>query len=111
MLWRIYYEDGTTFSNADGQPWESPVWGVVAVTQQTKQQFDDILARGEPWYIYRSDLGYWMEIDNTGLIDQLVHYGHEIQAVRPGRYVPKPVFMAIVRRAQAEIDTWQVKAD
>lgn len=29
--WRIYYADGSTFSNEDGEPWDAPGWGAQVI--------------------------------------------------------------------------------
>lgn len=85
VQWKIWYEDGTTFTSAQGDPKDSPTHGVIAVAQADNWLGHEVIT-GE-WYIYRDDVQKWMFCDSFGVKDQMIHYGHVISAVRPGRYV------------------------
>ena len=92
LAWRVWYEDGSTFSNTDGMPEDSPAWGVVAIAQRTEGAYQDALYSGVPWYCFRTDVGYWVEVDNTGYLDLMVHNAKSVSVVRPGRYIARDVF-------------------
>jgi len=98
--WRLYYEDGSTFSSDDGPPWQSPAWGCVLVTQ--KVPGDESLHLSFPHYLHRTDLDQWINVDDAGLIDQLAHYGHLIDCYRPGRMLPTAAWKAVVARGNAD---------
>ena len=83
--WRLSYEDGRTFSNEDGEPWESPYLGVMLLDQPGHDE--DILATSD-YLIFRSDVGRWMEVDISGLFDQLTTYGRFITCFRRTRRLP-----------------------
>lgn len=93
MNWRIYYDDGTTFSNDDGLPEDAPGYGVLAITQDGE---DEILA-SQDFYIYRSDYGCWIEVKTEGLIDHIVTAAHLVRAVKAGRTVPKSVYKDVTK--------------
>jgi len=99
--WRIYYEDGSTFSSEDGAPETSPPWGVVAIGQRTEKKYQDALYSGSSWYVYRTDHGFWMELDETGYLDCMAHHAKDVSAVRPGRYIRRDVFRATMKAVEA----------
>jgi len=84
-LWsfKIVYENGDIYTSLDGLPKDAPNWGVLAIAQPNVD-YRDILWN-EYVYIYRTDRGFWTGHDRGGLIDQLVHFAHLIEAVRFGR--------------------------
>ena len=87
--WKLVYEDGSEFTNLDGEPWESPPWGVIFVVQPGR--FEDMLrgkGLGKGYYYFRSDYGRWCFCDDVGMYDQLSHYAHVITAWRFGRNMP-----------------------
>lgn len=102
MDWRIWYEDGSTFTNADGPPEASPPWGVIAIGQRTHGRYQDALYSGVPWYVFRADEGYWCEYDDGGFLDCMVHRAKDVTAVRFGRYTRRDRFQAVMR----EVGEW-----
>jgi hypothetical protein len=100
LEWRLYYEDGSIFSNEDGPPEASPAWGVVVIAQRVGKQHNNILWSGVPWNVYRTDLGFWTELDDIGFHDILVNKAHLVSAIRPGRYMQTDRFMSIVKQAE-----------
>ncbi len=107
LEWRLYYEDGSTFGSNDGGPDESPVWGIVVIGQRTGDQYDKVLCSGVPWYVFRSDLGFWQELDVVGFHDVLFNNAHNVAAVRPGRYVPSDKFKESWKRAREWVNVSQ----
>ena len=101
MRWRIYYADGSTFSSDEGEPKDSPPWGAVLVTQRDVPGMD--VLSGEPFFVHRADLDLWLKVDEVGLMDQMAHFAHVIDCVRPGRWAPVPEWKAICRRADEEL--------
>lgn len=102
--WRMYYEDGSTFSDTDGAPHESPEWGTVVI-----RDGDEVLfGANADYFLFRSDLGRWHQVGETevegsvsvGLIDHLTHYGHLITCVRPARWTAmNDTYKALYARA------------
>lgn len=91
--WLIYYDDGTVFSSEDGEPWESPGYGVLAVLQDR----ENTVLCSQDFYIYRKDYGCWIEVHIEGLIDHLVTNAPDVLAVRAGRTVPLSVFKSVLK--------------
>lgn len=101
--WRLYYDDGSTFSDGDGAPHDSPPWGVVAVSQPDAPNGSRELLGNGDYYLYRKDIGLWHEVATDGLPDHLAHFGHLMSCVRPGRWMPNRVeWVKIVERMRAE---------
>ena len=103
--WKIYYNDGSTFSNEDGPPEMAPCTGVLAVAFFNLDNRREIAASKDfYWYdetpIYKDEAGgTWYAGDISGF------YQHMF---RPGKKIMK--FGAIVhdviwRRRLAEIIT------
>jgi len=101
VMWTLYYDDGMTFTSGDGPPEASYPWGVVFVTQPGVNSRD--LVWGLDYLIYRTDLGHWTGHDLIGLVDQLTHFAHKIEAVRPGREMDTDTLKAMIRVATLEM--------
>ena len=116
MKWRIYYGDGSTFSNQDGTPEDAPIANVQVIVQPH-------LMSGRYWqtmcdyYVYWSD--HWVGTDIAGVLDFLVdsgllQWGSEIDAavivqravntglVKLGRTLEKKRYYAILKQANAD---------
>jgi hypothetical protein len=102
MKWRIYYADGTTFDNTQGEAWEAPALGVQVIWQLVPE---DILIHGSGsaghselgWFSYRHDWG-WDIHDMIGLINYFITYKRP-QAVLMGSTIPTDKFQEILKQA------------
>lgn len=83
MEWKIFYEDGSTFSNLDGFPEEAPAFGVVGIACQP-------------------DL--WGCGDFVGLIDYLAHSPGYYKVVRFGRLVANDVYDRVIKACRDDPD-------
>jgi hypothetical protein len=72
---------------------------VVAIAQRVGAEYDNVLCSGVPWYVYRTDHGFWMELDQVGFHDILVNHADAVSAVRPGRYIRTDRFKEIMAAA------------
>jgi hypothetical protein len=95
-MWTLYYEDGSTFTSAEGEPNDSSEWGVVCITQNVPNR--DVVWN-ENYYIYRTDRGYWTGHDLIGFVDQQVHFAPYIICVRVGRDGDTTEFKRILKEA------------
>lgn len=79
LRWKIYYVDGSTFSNQDGSPEDAPGWGVVAVIQE-----DDVTGvqvhHQHDFYCFAFEFGGWYALD---------YFGFAQYASRPGLKIVK----------------------
>ena len=72
MKWKIYYEDGTTFSDQDGKPKDAPGWGVQTIVQPHIESGRYLLPPYD-YYLYRDSR--WIGVDVAGLTDHLLKLG------------------------------------
>jgi len=100
MKWRLYYEDGSTFSDLDGAPHDSPPWGVVALAQP---DIDPPITVNADYYLWRPDLNQWLECGTDGLDDHVCHFGHLIQCVRKTRWITTIDFKRIWAQARTDL--------
>ncbi len=102
MKWRVYYVGGATFSNEDGDVWQAPGYGVMAVCQpepdvglETLHAFD--------YYIFMR--GQWRGLSgHDGLLDHMTAHAKEVQAVIAGRQVPRQEYQDVMRIALHDPD-------
>ena len=99
----MWYEDGRVFLWKDGEPWESPVFGLEVIAQRT-QEYPEIIASGDPFVIYRTDWGCWQECDHAGYWDMMLNNAQHVVAVRWGRMIKKSHFHALYQEARAWLD-------
>lgn len=91
IVWRIYYENGSSFDDSRGGPSDAPAQGVIAIQQRTgcEHHPNEILKSGEArlygedWMWWRPDLAQWMQGERDGLLDQVMNCG--AVAVKQGR--------------------------
>jgi hypothetical protein len=99
--WKLWYEDGSTFSSDQGEPNDSPVSGLLAVGQPGVDYKDVVW--NENFYIYRRDHGYWSGHDVFGLVDQVTHFAPVIGCVRAGRDTANSTMKGVARAATIEV--------
>lgn len=93
MDWRIYYDNGNTFSNEGGNPEQAPKRGVLIIVQRDAETGRSF------WKEY--DFYWWLESwvggDLAGLLDYLSNCDKAI--VLQGRTVSDKIYRDAVRRA------------
>lgn len=69
IAWRIYYADGSTFSDRDGRVEDAPGWGVIIIAQQdmTPQPYNigRLYRFGKDFYCWELGRG-WTGRDSNG---------------------------------------------
>lgn len=109
LEWRIYYDDANTFDNLDGEPWEAPGRGVVAVVQvdQSPVMYNvgRRVYREHNWYWYHKEWGTWFGSTTAGLLDQLTSdQTNNICAIKQGRWVADKIYREIMNCAENDPD-------
>lgn len=109
LRWRIYYGDGSTWSDRDGPPEQSPALDVQVIVQMDPTR---VLLHGgssNPFngYFWFED-GLWTIGDLFGLWDYLARPGWKI--VRFGRSIDTAQFHETVKRVVADPDFPKPKA-
>jgi len=94
--WLILYENGTTFSDADGPPEAAPVLGVLGLVQRYPWADQQLISH--TYRIFRRDLGCWIEVQWDGLIGQCLTHCRDMQAVVMGETTSKQGFLDAMRR-------------
>jgi hypothetical protein len=97
MRWRIYYGDGSTFCDRDGDQWKAPATGVQVVAVEIRGHVQ--LCHGKNVYIWRD--GLWIGCDEAGFYDYLMT-PPEPKRVLFGRSIRTDSFWKIVERASKE---------
>jgi hypothetical protein len=102
--WRLYYEDGSTFTDHEGSPWDSPHFGVIGVAQPfAADRFKTRLFDGD-YFIYRTDYNCWLDVNLDGLLDHLTDAAQYIVAVRPGRLVLSTTWHDMMKQMVEDLD-------
>jgi hypothetical protein len=106
IAWRIYYDDESTFSSDDGLPCDAPGYGVEGILQGPPHDHQLITRDYElaerDFYLFREDYGCWVRVDRDGLIDHFVHGARHITACLVGRTIPRPDWLAIMKRIRED---------
>ena len=100
MRWCIFYSNGLTFCEAQGDAKDAPPVGVIAVVQDHIQP---------PQVLHQSDFywwrdGHWWAGDIFGFLDQAARYG--ATWVKQGEMIQPPMYQDIMARAVALKDSW-----
>jgi len=109
LTWRIYYSDGSTFDNSDGEPSEAPQWGFVCAIGY-EQDGGRYIMQGWDFYRWDSVSAQWWGLDWAGVLDLLVH-GIHVEGFKIGRTVPKLQWQSLMSRANRDPDFPKVVAD
>lgn len=96
MKWRIWYDDGSTFSNEDGRPQDAPGRGLICIVQVDERTGRRRLT-GD-YYVWM--LGRWFSVDLFGLWDYLSKQGMKV--VKFGRFASYTRYAEICRRADSD---------
>ena len=96
IQWKIWYGDGSIFSNKDGKPEEAPSGDIQIIVVK-----DEVTIRGflQGFDYYWFEGGFWSGGDIFGLYDYLLRE----QKVKFGRMIPNTiVFHKLLEKAQAD---------
>ncbi|HSH00477.1 MAG TPA: hypothetical protein VLB27_10525 [candidate division Zixibacteria bacterium] len=99
--WRIYYDDGSTFSDEDGGPEAAPSEGFVCAVGYDERGQRYIM-HGWDFYQWDDEGKQWWGMDRYGLHDRLRR--NLVFAYKEGRTVTRTQFEALIARAHADAD-------
>lgn len=97
---RIYYGDGSTFSERDGSPFDAPSANVQVVAVQSGNEKGFDLWHFKEGYYWNPDFG-WIGCDMAGMWDYLLMFKGP-KAILFGRSLRDAEFWKIVERAGVE---------
>lgn len=98
-MWRIYYEDGSTFDSLMGGPEDAPPFGFICAVGYDESG-DRYIMHGWDHYNWDQDAAQWWGMDIFGLIDRLAR--NKVFAYKQGRTVTKAAFQATMQRAHMD---------
>ena len=79
MNWRIYYDDGSTYSDEEGPAELAYPWGVVSVvTRDPKDEREVTSVQGTGFDYFVFDGQEWWGVDFIGLVDRLASRTAEV---------------------------------
>ena len=96
LKFRIYYDGGATY---DGDPFDAPAWGALAIVQEHKEHGREIVSNKD-YFVWMNSR--WMGVDWIGMIDYLQQNG--ARKVLFGRMVPNDHFNDITKLANEDED-------
>lgn len=99
--WKLVYHDGSSFTDRDGEPSESPDRPVLFVVEPGKRP--NITGINAAWIMWRRDRERWTECGDNGFSAHARVYGHLIGCWRETMWILKPDFEKIWRMAREEL--------
>ena len=100
-MWRIYYDDGSTFDSNQGGPQDAPSLGFICAVgyDEGGQRY---IMHGWDHYCWDVETEQWWGMDYVGLFDRLVH--NKVFAYKMGRTVTKTLFRELMHKADQDKD-------
>jgi hypothetical protein len=98
IQWVIWYADGSSFSNLDGEPHEAPRWGALCIAAYSGEH-GRMIWHGTDYYGW---IGEWVSFDAAGLLDYLGNHPGPTKIVLIGRHVPPDVFHKVYSLAERD---------
>jgi len=104
--WKIWYDDGSIFSNKDGNPEDAPIDGVQAILQWLPYGNYEIIPPAD-YYWWLGDR--WASGSITGL-DRYLRKRDQIKTIIIfGRWTSSAQFQRIQREVNGEIEEEKIK--
>ena len=101
VTWKVYYGDGSSFSDEDGAAADAPVMDVQVIAQAAGCDIGRHLISRHDFYWFEP--GEWFGGDQWGLFDYLLRsQGRSV--VKFGRYVTRVAFDAALLQAANDLD-------
>lgn len=100
MNWKLFYGDGSTFSDVDGRPQDAPAWNLQAIAQIADIAIGRKTVSHKDYYWFDPMEQEWFGGDYIGLVDFLQRSG----LVKFGRAINRLRFEAILDRAVNDPD-------
>ncbi len=101
-MWCIYYADGTTFTDKDGEPHEAPVEFFICALGYCEDGVRYMM-HGYNYYRWDKESKQWWGFDELGLHTRL-RENKEIYAYKEGYTVTKKIFNKITDTAHRNPD-------
>ena len=99
--WRVYYDNGGTFDQADGAPVNAPTEGFVCAVGYDESG-DRYIMHGWDFYCWDIDAAQWWGCNQNGLHDRLRR--NVLHAYKEGRTVTKTLWQKLMNAAHTDPD-------
>lgn len=99
LQWRLYYEDGTTYDNLQGDEFNAPAVGLICIVNKDEQHGTNLVALND-YYWFRNNM--WFGGDKFGLYDYLCQMGQK--KVVFGRTVSNERYHEVIKQATNDPD-------
>ncbi len=100
IAWKIYYSNGTTFSNLDGNPEDAPPTGVICILQNPIKH-GWMLLRNKDYYL-RLDDWEWVGCEADGFWQYMFKPGWKCPKF--GENVSDSIYEKIIKQATEDMD-------
>ncbi len=80
MKWKVFYINGETFSNQNGNPEDAPGGGVLAVVQED-DSVGVLVHQMNDFYVFDEQYGGWYGLDYIGFTQYVIRPGFKIVKV------------------------------
>jgi hypothetical protein len=105
-MWRIFYDDGSTFDSDQGEPHDAPTAGFICSVGYDESG-DRYIMHGWDHYCWDQETSQWWGMDLCGLFDRLMR--NRVYAYKQGRTVTKKLFQETMQRAHVDPEFPQVR--
>lgn len=110
IKWRVYYEDGSTFDNTQGEPEDAPPFKVICIRLRHRDvpggrgvlKSDPL--REVDYYWWRKDHQMWYGGDVISAINVFELYPHHARALKRGVTTLNSIYKEIVEVARKDSD-------
>ena len=100
-MWRIFYDDGSTFDSNQGSPEQAPALGFICAVGYDESGARYIM-HGWDHYCWDQETSQWWGCDLPGLFDRLIR--NKVYAYKMGRTVTKKRFRELMHQADQDPD-------
>ncbi len=102
ILWRVFYDDDTTFDNIQGNPEDVPAYGVICIVFPD-ELVGRVIMHGWDWYYWVPPEEQWWGSEIHGYLDRKLHRLPS-RALCQGRNVSNKRFAEIMGAADKDPD-------
>lgn len=99
-MWKIYYDNGDTFTSEQGTPWDAPRTGVIAIVH-TNAQVGWEIVHAYDYFYYEEKVGGWRASDQFGMYDHLIRCKNPL--ILFGRMTDDESYHFLLKRIREEM--------
>jgi hypothetical protein len=100
MKWRIWYGDGSDYSDRQGSPFEAPRVDVQVIAQFNEQVGYEVISGGDYFY-WEPERGGWRTTSGFGLYDHLIRCKQPL--ILFGRHMTDAEWTRLFLKVKAEL--------